>query len=139
MQLFTCVCVCLCVSMWVYLCVCVLLCVFVCLPMIEKSGAGSPYRPISPSSRECIPLHFFPSVSAELYMTEALFFSLPLLFCFSAALVTTSSVSEWITDQFQLELVFQCERSDNKKKTVSDIWAQRDRSWNINGLVFFVH
>lgn len=52
------------------------------------------------------PPRFFPSVSAELYMTEALFFSLPSFLCFSAAVVTTSSIVERITDQLELVLYF---------------------------------
>ncbi len=42
----------------VFVCVRGSICACACLPMIEKSGAGSQYRPISPSSRERIPLDF---------------------------------------------------------------------------------
>ncbi len=49
-------------------------------------------------------------------MTGALFFSLPLFLCFSAALVTTSSIVEWIIGRLELVLVFQRERGNNKKQ-----------------------
>ena len=72
-------------------------------------------------------------------MTEALFVSLPSFLCFfSVALVTTSSIVEWIRDQLELLLVFQRERQNNKiKRAVSDVWAQRDGSSTITGLMLF--
>lgn len=49
------------------------------------------------------------SVCAELYMTEASFFSLPSFLCFPPAVVTTSSIVEWITERLELvRLIFAC-------------------------------
>lgn len=58
-------------------------------------------------------------------------------FFFSAAVVSTSSIVEWITDQLELVLYFSTR--DRITKTVSDVWAQRDSSCNIIGIMLFVH
>ena len=70
-------------------------------------------------------------------MTEALVFSLPSFFCLSAAVVTTSSIVERITDRLELVLYFR-ERDKIITKT-SDVRAQRDSSCTIIGLMVFVH
>lgn len=114
---------------FVYVCVCgsSYVCVFA---VIEKYSAGSPYLSIPPSSRECILLDF-PFYFC--WALHALLFSLPSFLCFSAAVVTTCSIVDWITEQLELVLYFSTrDRIINKQKSVWCVGTkgpQPQRNW----------
>lgn len=104
--------------------------VFMCVCSCEKeSSAGSTYLSCSPSSRETSPSICFPFCFCWA-SHEALFSSLPSFLCFSAAVVTTSPLVEWITEQ--LQLVLSSEKGTGKDK-------QRDSCSHRIGLMVFVH